>query len=122
MAITVTPDPFTLIEYDAKVIVGIVEDAAARAEFPTGVDIHLDVDEELFAPLVGTAVDIVDGKASLWISGAKSEGPKGEDASDEDEAPSAPAAAPAPAAQVQAEAPAAPAVTASNEEPAQPQS
>jgi hypothetical protein len=71
--ITVHPDPFTLIEYDAKVIAGIVEDAAALAEFPTVVDIHLEVDEELFAPLVGTAADVVDGKAALWISGANFE-------------------------------------------------
>jgi len=73
VSITVSPDPFTLIEYDAKAIAAIIEDSAALVEFPTGVDIHLDVDEELFAPLVGTAADVVDGKAALWISGANFE-------------------------------------------------
>lgn len=72
------------------------------------------------------AVDVLHDKdfmgRKLWISGAKSEGPKGEDASDEDEAPSGSASESAPAPQAQVEAPAAPVAAATPEEPSQPQS
>ncbi|MGQ0824869.1 MAG: hypothetical protein ACT4OX_07575 [Actinomycetota bacterium] len=70
---TVAPDPFTLIAYDAAEIAAIIEDAAAVVGFPSDVAIHLEVDEELFAPLVGHLSDIVDGRAALWISGANFE-------------------------------------------------
>jgi hypothetical protein len=71
--VTVTPDPFTLIAYDAGEIGALVEDAAALAEIPPGVDILLVVDEELFAPLTGHMSDVVDGRVVLWISGANFE-------------------------------------------------
>ena len=71
--VTVTPDPFTLIDYDPAVIAAIVEDIAAMIELPTDVDIHIDVDEELFAPLVGHMTDVVDGRIVVWISGANFE-------------------------------------------------
>jgi len=72
-SITVTPDPFTLVPYDAGEIRSLVEDAAALAEIPPGVDIELIVDEELFAPLTGHMSDVVDGRVVLWISGANFE-------------------------------------------------
>jgi hypothetical protein len=71
--VTVSPDPFTLIEYDAAEIAGIVEDAAALVDFPPDVQISLEVDEELFAPLTGKMADVVDREARLWISGANFE-------------------------------------------------
>jgi hypothetical protein len=71
--VTVTPDPFTLIDYDAATIAAIVEDVAALVELPTDVEISVEVDEELFAPLVGHAADVVDGRAVLWISGGNLE-------------------------------------------------
>jgi len=71
--VTVTPDPFKLIEYDAAEIARIVEDAAALVGFPPAVEIALEVDEVLFAPLSGTMVDVVDGRAELWISGGNFE-------------------------------------------------
>jgi hypothetical protein len=71
--VTVTPDPFTLIEYDAAEIAGIVEDAAALVGFPPDVEIALEVDEVLFAPLSGCMADVVDGRAELWISGGNFE-------------------------------------------------
>ena len=71
--ITVTPDPFTLVPYDTDEIRALVEDAAARAEVPPGVDIALVVDEELFAPLTGHMSDVVDGRVVLWISGGNFE-------------------------------------------------
>jgi hypothetical protein len=71
--VTVTPDPFTLIDYDAARIAEIIEDVAALVGFPPGVAISLEVDEELFPPLTGHMTDVVDGAARLWISGANFE-------------------------------------------------
>jgi hypothetical protein len=71
--VTVTPDPFTLIDYDAATIAAVVEDVAAVVGLPSNVAISVDVDEELFAPLVGHFVDVADGKVSVWISGANFE-------------------------------------------------
>ena len=71
--VTVTPDPFTLIAYDAAEIAAIVEDVAALVGIASSVDIHLEVDEDLFAPLVGHLSDVVDGRIELWISGANFE-------------------------------------------------
>src|SRR4029077_9719148 len=67
------PDPFTLVPYDVGEIRSLLEDAAALAEIPPGVDIALTVDEELFAPLTGHMSDVVDGRVVLWISGANFE-------------------------------------------------
>jgi hypothetical protein len=71
--VVVTPDPFTLIAYDAKEIASIVEDVAAVVSIPSGVDIDVEVDEELFAPLTGHTTDLVDGSLKLWISGGNLE-------------------------------------------------
>jgi hypothetical protein len=71
--VTVTPDPFTLIAYDASEIAAIAEDAAARVELPSNVPIHVEVDEELFAPLVGHMTDVVDGGIRVWLSGGNLE-------------------------------------------------
>jgi hypothetical protein len=73
VTISVTPDPFTLIEYDAATIAAIIEDTAALVGIPSSVDIALEVDEELFAPLVGHLSDVVDGKVVMWISGGNFE-------------------------------------------------
>lgn len=71
--VTVTPDPFTLIPFDAAEIAAVVEDAAAIVGFPPEVAIDFTVDEELFPPLTGTMTDVVDGRAALWISAANLE-------------------------------------------------
>jgi hypothetical protein len=73
VTITVRPDPFTLIEYDAKEIAAIIEDCAALVGIAPRIDISLDVDEELFAPLVGWTADVRDGAIQLWISGGSLE-------------------------------------------------
>jgi hypothetical protein len=73
MSVSVSPDPFTLISYDPSEIARIAEDAAALVGLPSNVDIHIDVDEELFAPLVGHFSDAVDGNISIWISGGNFE-------------------------------------------------
>jgi hypothetical protein len=71
--VTVTPDPFTLIPFDAAEIASLVEDVAALVEFPPAVEIEVVVDEELFPPLTGHMTDVVDGRAVLWISAANLE-------------------------------------------------
>ena len=71
--VTVQPDPFTLIAYDAAEIGAIVEDCAALVGIPTDVDINVEIDEELFAPLVGHLSDVVDGRVKLWMSGGNLE-------------------------------------------------
>lgn len=71
--VTVTPDPFTLIPFDAAAIAALVEDVAAMVEFPPGVEIDVEVDEELFPPLTGHMTDVIDGRAVLWISAANLE-------------------------------------------------
>jgi len=71
--VTVTPDPFTLIPFDAATIAALVEDVAALVEFPLDVEIAVEVDQELFPPLTGMMADVVDGKAALWISAANLE-------------------------------------------------
>ena len=71
--ITVTPDPFTLVPYDAAEIRDLLEHAVAQAGIDPSVDIELSVDEELFAPLTGHMSDVVDGRLVLWISGANFE-------------------------------------------------
>jgi hypothetical protein len=76
MRVHITPEAFTLVPYDAGEIVAIVEDIAALIDFPSDVEIDLDVDEELFAPLTGHMSDVVDGRARVWISGANFEDKK----------------------------------------------
>ena len=71
--VTVTPDPFTLVPYEGAQIAALVEDVAAMVDVPPDVEIDVDVDEELFAPLTGHMADVVDGRAKLWISGANLE-------------------------------------------------
>ncbi len=71
--ITIAPDPFTLIAYDGAEITAIIEDVAALVDFPRDVDIDLEVDEELFAPLTGHLSDVVDGRVKLWVSGGNFE-------------------------------------------------
>ena len=71
--VTVTPDPFTLIDYSPADIAAIVEDVAALIGLPGNVEVQIDVDEELFAPLVGHMSDVVDGRIVIWMSGANFE-------------------------------------------------
>ncbi len=71
--VRVTPDPFTLVPYEVPVLVGLIEEAAALVGFPADVEIDLEVDEDLPHPLVGTASDVVDGRALLWMSGGNLE-------------------------------------------------
>jgi hypothetical protein len=71
--VEVSPTEFTYVKYDAGVIAGLTEELAAKVGLPDDVVIAVDVDEELPLPLTGSAVNIVDGKAVLWFSGANFE-------------------------------------------------
>jgi len=71
--VQVTPDPFTLVQYDAGVIAGLTEELAARVGVADDVPIAVEVDEELPLPLTGMTADVLDGKAVLWFSGANFE-------------------------------------------------
>ncbi|HEY3831206.1 MAG TPA: hypothetical protein VGO03_02835 [Acidimicrobiia bacterium] len=73
MTVTVRPDPFILVLYDNATVRGIVDDVAAQVQFPAAVDIDLTVDEGLPHPILGTNADIVDGVATLWVSGGNFE-------------------------------------------------
>ncbi|HEY5014816.1 MAG TPA: hypothetical protein VIK61_19175 [Acidimicrobiia bacterium] len=69
----ITPNPFTVVPYEIPVIEGLVEEAAALVGFPSDVEIDLEIDEDLPHPLVGTASDVVGGRAVLWMSGGNLE-------------------------------------------------
>jgi hypothetical protein len=71
--VEVTPEQFTLVEYDAGVIAGLAEEIATAVGIPDDVPIHIDIDEELPLPLTGSTADVVDGRAELWFSGASFE-------------------------------------------------
>jgi hypothetical protein len=74
--VSITPEQFTLVPYDAAEIVAIVEDIAALIDFPPGAPIELEVDEVLFAPLTGHLSEADDGRARIWVSGANFEDKK----------------------------------------------
>jgi hypothetical protein len=67
--ITVTPDPFHLVNYDSAVIRGIVEEMVGTLGLPTDVDVTLTIDEALPHPIIGSMADVVDGAVDLWCSG-----------------------------------------------------
>jgi hypothetical protein len=71
--VQVTPETFTLVDYDAGVIAELTEELAAKTGFPDDIDITVDIDEELPLPLTGATADIGDGRAALWFSGANFE-------------------------------------------------
>lgn len=71
--VQVTPETFTLVDFDAGVIAGLAEELAAKAGVPDDVDVRIEIDEELPLPLTGSTSDVVDGSAALWFAGANFE-------------------------------------------------
>lgn len=71
--VEVTPEVFTLVQYDAGVIAGLAEELASKVGLPDDVPIHIEIDEELPLPLTGSTADVTDGRAELWFSGANFE-------------------------------------------------
>jgi hypothetical protein len=78
--VTVTPDPFVLVDYDSGALAALIEKVAARVGVPDEVDIDIEVDEALPRPLIASYVDVVgsgDGaKVSIWCSGGNFEHPQ----------------------------------------------
>jgi hypothetical protein len=64
--LTIVPEEFTLVLYDADRIRSVVEEVAAAVGFPDAVEVSLEVDEELAQPLTGSYVDVRDGVLHLW--------------------------------------------------------
>jgi hypothetical protein len=71
--VQITPESFELVQYDSGRIAQLSEELASVIGFPAEVPIEIDIDEELPLPLTGSSVDIVDGRAVLWFSGANFE-------------------------------------------------
>ena len=45
--VEITPEQFTLVQYDAGVIAGLAEELATKVGLPDDVPIHIEIDEEL---------------------------------------------------------------------------
>jgi hypothetical protein len=74
--ISLTPEAFTLVKFDAAELLAIAEDAATTVGVPDDVSIAIDVDEALPGPLIASASEATDGTLSLWFSGGCFEDPK----------------------------------------------
>lgn len=73
MRLTIVPEEFTLVLYDAALVRSIVAEVATAVGFPADVEVSLEVDEELAQPLTGSYVDVRDGVLHLWYSGGNVE-------------------------------------------------
>jgi hypothetical protein len=74
--ITLDPETFTMVKYDAGELLAIAEDAATAVGVPDDVGIAIEVDEALPHPLVASAAEITDGSIALWFSGGSFEDPQ----------------------------------------------
>jgi hypothetical protein len=71
--VEITPEQFTLVEYDPGVIAGLAEELAAKVGIPDAAPVRIEIDEELPLPLTGSTADVTDGRVALWFSGANFE-------------------------------------------------
>lgn len=67
------PEQFTLVEFDAARVLELAHDAAAAVGFPDDVDVSIEVDEVLPAPLNGSQVDVRGDRVELWFTGGSFE-------------------------------------------------
>jgi hypothetical protein len=74
--ISLTPEVFTLVKYDAAALLAIAQDAAASVGVPDGIALAIEVDEALPGPLIASVVEAAPGRLSLWFSGGCFEDPK----------------------------------------------
>jgi hypothetical protein len=74
--ISITPETFTLVKYDAAELLAIAQDAAKIVGVPEDVAIDIEVDEALPGPLIASASEAEPGKLSFWFSGGCFEDPK----------------------------------------------
>lgn len=73
MAVTVTPETFTMVEFDPAVIAGVVERLTALVELPDGTDVRIEVDERV--PLA-RAILVSTDPVLIQIEGGALEDPK----------------------------------------------
>lgn len=74
--ISLVPEAFTLVKYDAGSLLAIAQDAATAVGVPDDVSIAIEVDEALPGPLIASASEAEPGKLSFWFSGGCFEDPK----------------------------------------------
>ncbi|MEY3362159.1 MAG: hypothetical protein RL531_1878, partial [Actinomycetota bacterium] len=73
MRLSIVPEAFTLVLYDAPLVRSVVEEVGSAVGFPADVEVSLEIDEELAQPLTGSYVDVRDGVLHLWYSGGNVE-------------------------------------------------
>jgi hypothetical protein len=74
--ISLTPETFTLVKYDAAEVLALAQDAADAVGVPDDVSIAIEVDEALPGPLAASAVEAADSSMTIWFSGGSFEDPK----------------------------------------------
>lgn len=74
--ISLTPEAFTLVKYDAAELLAIAQDAATTVGVPEHVSIAIEVDEALPGPLIASVAEATDGNLAFWFSGGCFEDPK----------------------------------------------
>jgi hypothetical protein len=72
--VTVTPEAFSLVEFDAGHIRELVEEVAGRIGLHAGIDIHLEVDEA--TPFGQTSTIITGDRVEIAVEGGAFEDPK----------------------------------------------
>jgi hypothetical protein len=74
--ITLDPEAFTMVKFDAGELLALAEEAATAVGVPDDVAISIEVDEALPLPLVASAADVKDGTLALWFTGGSFEDPR----------------------------------------------
>jgi hypothetical protein len=74
--ISLTPETFTLVKYDAAALLAVAQDAAAAVGVPEDTALVIEVDEALPGPLIASASEAAPGRFSCWFSGGCFEDPK----------------------------------------------
>ena len=71
--ITLIPERFSLVLFDADHLRTIAAEVADAIGAPADAEFSIEVDEELGQPLTASYVDARDGRALLWYSGGNFE-------------------------------------------------
>jgi hypothetical protein len=72
--VTVTPQEFTLVNFDAGAVRSVLEEVAGLVGVPDDVDIDLEVDEH--TPFGATRTTIAGRQISLWVESGALENPR----------------------------------------------
>jgi hypothetical protein len=76
VTVTLIPEQFTLVKFDADEVRDLIAKAAETVGFPDDVDLTVEVDEVLPHPLTASVVEVGDGGARLWFTGGSFESPQ----------------------------------------------